>query len=356
MPILFQRKLIQLIGSNGDDPSTTPNLDYWKVEYIGTDTEPPLTQVQDRDGIKGKNDIWISDGVIIWLMAQDFPVDTGSGVDATYYTLNSGPTETYSEDSGIQLTVNSGTNWMGEWDIYFWSVDKAGNVETPPKYEYVKIDAERPYCEITYPEDEAQVEIPFWIKASATDNDEIDYVEFNIEPFEERVAVPDFDYPYEWWCDVEQISGVVRERLENDPGDPQQSGVNVMIRAQAFDKSGQTWIWEHWVFVKNWDQSQNVNRNFINNRPVLGLLKLGFALDKTLDVEIPTPDNVDTVIFEATKIFTRKQTTVIDDDRSDGCSASFDIPTGFYKITTYAYKEDEQIANEMISRVFYINR
>lgn len=338
-----------------DDPSTTPNLDYWKVEYIGTDTEPPLTQVQDRDGIKGKNDIWISDGVIIWLMAQDFPVDTGSGVDATYYTLNSGPTETYSEDSGMQLTVNSGTNWMGEWDIYFWSVDKSGNVETPPKYEYVKIDAERPYCEITYPEDEAQVEVPFWIKASATDNDEIDYVEFNIEPFEERVPVPDFDYPYEWWCDVEEITDVVRERLENNPSDPQQSGVNVMIRAQAFDKSGQTWIWEHWVFVKNWDQIQNVNRNFINNRPLLELLKLGFALGKTLDVEIPTPDNADTVIFEATKIFIRKQTTIIDYDLSDGCSASFDISTGFYKITTYTYKEDEQIANEMISRVFYIN-
>ena len=345
-----------------DDPSTTPNLDYWKVEYIGADTEPPLTQVLDREGVKGKNEIWISPGVIIWLMAQDFPEDTGSGVKATYYTLNNGPTETYNEDSGIQLAVNSGTNWLGEWDIYFWSEDNSGNVESPPKYEYVKIDAERPYCEITYPEDEAQVEVPFWIRASANDNDEIDYVEFNIEPFEERVPVPIFedDPPgsgiYSWWCDVEQIGAVARQKMNNDPGDPQPAGVNVMIRAQAYDKSGQTWIWEHWVYVKNWHKSRSVSRNYINDRPVLQFLKLGFAFDNTLDVNIPTPNTADSVEFEATKIFTGKQTKLTDYDLSDGCSASFDIPTGFYKITAYAYREEEQIANEMISRVFFINR
>jgi hypothetical protein len=48
--------------------------------------------------------------------------------------------------------------------------------------------------------------------------------------------------------------------------------------------------------------------------------------------------------------------TLIDDDLTDGCSASFNVPTGLYKIKAYTYKNDEELSNEIISRVFYINR
>jgi hypothetical protein len=335
-----------------DDPSTTPELDYWKVEYVGQDTEPPLTSVKERDGIKGKQDIWISDGVIIWLMAQDFPEDTGSGVDKTYYKLNDGPTETYSEGSGIQLSVNSGTNYLGEWDIYFWSVDKSGNVESPPKHEYVKIDAERPYCEITFPEEEAEVNIPFWIKAYVRDNDQIDYVEFNIEPFEKRVAVPVFyPGPYEWYCDVEQIPRSLNMTTR-------ETGTNAMIRAQAFDLSGQTWLNEYPVWVKNWKNDsrvRSISGSVFNKIKTFKSLKLSLIIGKTLDVKITTPNNAEAAKFVATKVITGEQTIITDNDFSNGVSASFSIPTGFYRISATTYKEGNKVETNTISRVFFIN-
>jgi hypothetical protein len=346
-----------------DDPSTTPKLDYWKVEYIGLDTVPPLTQVQERDGIKGKRDIWVSDGVILWLMAQDFPEDTGSGVKATYYTVNNEPTTIYNEASGIQLAVDSTTNYLGEFDVYFWSEDNSGNVESPPKYEFVKIDAEIPSVEITYPTDDARVEIPFWIKAEADDNDRIDYVDFNIEPYEKRPDIPVFyPGPYEWLCDVEHIPDGARSRqnsnpLSNDP--PQKADVAVHIRARAWDMSGQqSWISERYVIVTNWEDDdsnvQNINRVTVNNRPIIGLLKLGFAFGKTIKIKIPTPQNADYVKFEATNILGTKQSIILDIDLSNGCSASFDSPTGFYKIAVTTYKESEEITSDIVARVLFI--
>lgn len=335
------------------NPSTTPELDYWKVEYIGRDTEPPLTTVKEREGIKGKRDIWISDGVIIWLMAQDFPEDTGSGVDKTYYILDDGPTEVYSDGSGIQLSVDSGMNYLGEWDVYYWSVDKAGNVESPPKHEYVKIDAERPYCEITFPEEEADVNVPFWIKAYARDNDQIDYVEFNIEPFEKRVAVPVFyPGPYEWYCNVEQINNTLNAIKTG-------TGTNAMIRAQAYDLSGQTWLNEYPVWVNNWKNHSRIRSIpglIFNKIKIFKSLKLAITFDKTLDFKIPTPSNADSIKFVATKVITGKETTVIDNDFSDGVSVSFDIPTGFYKITVTTYEDGIKGESNVLSRVFFVNK
>jgi hypothetical protein len=336
-----------------DDPSTTPELDYWKVEYIGKDTEPPLTSVLERDGIKGKRDIWISDGVIIWLMAQDFPEDTGSGVDKTYYKLNNGPTEVYSEGSGIQLSVNSGMNYLGEWDVYYWSVDKTGNIENPPKHEYIKIDAERPYCEITFPEEEAEVSIPFWIKAYVRDNDQIDYVEFNIEPFEKRVAVPVFyPGPYEWYCDVEQIPKSLNDSKRG-------IGTNAMIRAQAYDLSGQTWLNEYPVWVTNWKNNSRIRSIpgiIFNKLKTLNTLNLVIIIDKTLDITIPTPDNTDSIKIVVTRIINGKETIIIDNDLSNGVQASFNIPTGFYKILAITYKDSNELESNIISRVFFIKK
>lgn len=351
-----------------DNPSTTPTLDWWKVEYIGADTEPPLTQVQDIDGIKGKRDIYVSNGVVIWLMAQDFPEDTGSGVDVTYYTINNNPKQIYSEGSGIQLNVDSTMNYYGTFDVHYWSVDKAQNSESP-KYEFVEIDAEAPSCEITYPTNDARVEIPFWVKADADDNHKLDYVEFNIEPYEKRADIPIFDAPYDWWCDVDYIPDsvpVARQREENEddpPGPPQPRDVAVHVRAIAYDWSGQmSWISERYVIVTNWDEDDDSrNRDLtdqilINNRPVLGNLKLGFAIDKTLDIQIPTPNSADMVKFEARNIINGKLSYVLDIDLSDGTSSSFEIPTGLYKITTTAYKENEIISNEVNARVLYLKQ
>ena len=59
--------------------------------------------------------------------------------------------------------------------------------------------------------------------------------------------------------------------------------------------------------------------------------------------------------FVATKILTGKQTTVWDNDLTNGCSVTFDIPTGFYKINAYSYNEGQMILEENVLRVLFIN-
>ena len=130
-----------------------------------------------------------------------------------------------------------------------------------------------------------------------------------------------------------------------------------MVRAQVYDQSGQTWIHEVWVCITNWDSKSRDNEKvYINSIPLFKIFKLGIAIDRTLNIEIPSIENADTVKFVATKIFSRKEYVVWDNDLSDGCSASFGIPLGFYKITTYAYKEKEEIASDLVARVFFIAR
>jgi len=61
-------------------------------------------------------------------------------------------------------------------------------------------------------------------------------VEFDIEPFGQRPGLPYVDTtpPYQWTCDIEP-----------------EKGTNLMIRAQVYDSSGQSWIDEHWVYINN---------------------------------------------------------------------------------------------------------
>jgi hypothetical protein len=333
------------------DPSYTPALDWWKVRYIGSDEEPPRTTVDYIDGIKGLNDWYTSESVVVWLYAEDLPPDTGSGVDVTYYTLNGGTQVVYNEDAGIVL-VTYAPDWMGIWDINFWSVDKKGNVEDRSKPENtisIKIDAEPPYVEITEPANEQKVQTPFWVRADASDNAEIAWVEFDIEPFGERPGLPYKDYtsPWEWRCDEGPISSKVFE------GGPRPAGVNVMIRAQIYDSSGQTWIHEVWVHITNWNSRAKTVFNFLS---IFERFNLGFEMGNKLNVEIPNPVNADSAKIVATKVFTQGEYTVWDTDFSDGVSASFNVPTGLYKIMITTYKDGEEVSSEFISRIFFINR
>lgn len=244
-----------------DNPSSSPILDEWNVTYAGEDRQPPETTVDHIDGVQGLNNWYISEGVTLWFHAEDFPENTGSRVDKTYYTLNGGPTQEYNEESGLHLITTQDSEWKGIWEVNFWSVDNAGNVEDKNgdgNSRTVKIDADGPYVEITSPADEEKVETPFWIKASPSDNVGIDHVEFDIEPFGEREGLPikDFEPPYEWLCDVEQ-----KDALFESLGDPQKTGVSVMIKAKAFDESGQTWTYDSWVYIENWESGSGSFEN-----------------------------------------------------------------------------------------------
>ena len=253
------------------NPSYTPTLNSWTVRYIGLDEVPPVTTLDHILGNQGLNGWYTSEGVTVWLTSYDLPEATGSGVNHTYYTLNDGLTQEYIVDSGISLVVTQETQWMGTWDVNFWSVDRSENVEDktqPDNTIQIKIDAVRPYVEITEPADEQQVNLPFWIRANASDNAVVDFVEFDIELFGQNPGLPyvDAEPPYEWLCN---ISMRYQDSGQSSTGGAQPLGVNKMIRARVYDKSGQVWTDQHFVYIKNMESfGKRFLIGFLKNRDI----------------------------------------------------------------------------------------
>lgn len=251
-------------------PSSSPSLDSWRVRYIGVDEVAPVTLLQNITGNQGLGGWYISQGVTVWLSSYDLPHGTASGVNHTYYTLNAGSTNEYSTLSGISLVATQQSNWMGVWDVTFWSVDNAGNIEDHTKPEntiQIKIDAERPYVEITEPAEEQQVNLPFWVRANASDNALVSRVEFDIEPFGQHPGLPfvDTEPPYEWFCNVSYIHPM--NPLPSDG--PHSLGVNKMVRARVVDQSGQSWMHEIWVHILNMESyGKRFMIGFLKNREI----------------------------------------------------------------------------------------
>jgi len=338
------------------DPSYSPILYNWSVLFEGLDLEPPVTWVQDVLGTPGWNDWYISESVVVYLEAKDYPEQTGSGVAVTYYTLNGGSTQIYDIDGGINLTVLP-PDWWNIWIINFWSVDNEGNAEDKNKQENfrtIKIDSEAPTVVITEPQQGESVSVPFWVIAEVTENAEMDYVEFDMYPWGQRKNLPFYDYtpPWKWLCEQTPRA----KTLKTLPL-PLKGGNQIEIRAWPFDKAHnpQSAPYTIWVNIVNWNKNAKVISvpNFMS---IFSALKLGIAKDDSLNIKISGVEDVDAVKFVATKMFTKRQTTVWDSDLTDGFSASFDIPTGFYKITTYNYNNNVEIGEEIILRVFFINR
>jgi len=243
-------------------------LESWSVRYIGVDEVAPVTILDHISGNQGLNGWYTSQGVTVWLNAYDLPEGTGSGVNHTYYMLNNGETVEYSTASGISLVVSQDTQWMGMWDVTFWSVDNSGNVEDntePENTIQIRIDAEKPYVEITEPVDEQQVDLPFWVRATASDNAVVSRVEFDIEPFGQHPGLPyvDDEAPYEWFCNISEMNQVGLSPSD----DPHSLGVNKMVRARVFDESGQSWTHEVWVHIKNMESyGKRFLIGFLKNR------------------------------------------------------------------------------------------
>lgn len=332
------------------NPSYTPEMDWWKVLYEGIDLEPPVTRVGNVEGDHGIDPWFISECVTVWLTFEDYPPDTGSGVEYTYYTIDSGPAQIYNKDSGIPICSSEPNNWYGDWVVNFWSVDYAGNVEDktqPQNYRTIYIDARKPECWITSPTEEAEVETPFDVVADATDNAGVQRVDFDIEPFSQRPGLPWSDYipPYIWTCDEKPVGNY---------GNPLKQGVLVQIRATAYDESGQYWIHEIFVNILNWNARSRVS--IYNFRQILDSLNLGLVMDNTLTITMTNPENADSVKFVAKRIVTGKETAIWDNDLSNGGIAKFNIPTGLYKISATTYNGDEVVESNLLSRVFFINR
>ena len=116
---------------------------YWSVDLAGH-TESQRFFTLKLDGVAPSTTIsslgtngwypWRTSAVQVTL----WPSDARSGVAATYYTVDGGPTQTYSGP----FTVDGN----GVHQVNYWSVDNAGNTEVQ-KSEEVKIDKEGPTTE-----------------------------------------------------------------------------------------------------------------------------------------------------------------------------------------------------------------
>ena len=334
------------------DPSYSPTIDWWKILYEGLDEVPPDTRVDHIDGVQGWNPWYTTECVTIWLKAVDYPEDTGSGVKFTYYTIDSGSPQIYDPVAGIHICAHE-PDWYGDWEVNFWSEDNQGNIEDKNKqqnFRTIYIDCKKPDIMDLTPTEDAEVSVPFLVTAEVTDNAGIEWVDFDIEPFDQRPGLPYVDNspPYTWTCDVGPIA---RPRLRFTP--PQKLGVSVQIRARAYDISGQKDIRENFITVTNWDDSRSVALIY-NFKPLIDAIKLGFAVDNKLRLSMDGLNGADSIMFTATKVLTGKQTNSWDTDLSNGISAEMNIPTGFYKLTATSYRDGNQINHDLISWVFFL--
>jgi|GEM_PF-542514 len=219
-------------------PSQSPELKNYSVRYLGADEEPPITYVGNITGEPGTPPWFKSYSVIVELIALDMPPEYHSGVNHTFFKLDEGSEQIYNKDTGIVLDVPEPELWH-IWDIEFWSVDKAGNEETPHNSISVRTDFQDPDVTIIEPSPGEHVRVPFWVNATATDNYAIDRVTFDLAPFGEREGYPkvDTEPPYSFLCEEEDAMG--------------QSVAHILL--VAYDKAGRMDYHEIEIYVENWE-------------------------------------------------------------------------------------------------------
>ncbi len=332
-----------------NNPSFTPLLDYWSVKYVGVDEDPPVTTIDEIVGTLGENG-WYRSNVKIYLDATDGQY--GTGVDKTYYKVDNGDVQEYDDNTGINLPDGDPYALCGENNVYYWSVDKAGNEEDQNGPEHIKIDKGPPHCIIWDPPDRAKVPMEggFWVQTDATDNcSEIWYVRFDVgPPYENPVLVYEDDPPgsgnYEWYCDRSTPKPEWRHLI-----------------AVAVDYAGHEY--ESNIYIQFPRSQSSVLLRFLSRFPILRSIKfdtpidleeLKFGIVANQALEVITSKESDAAKFVATRLVNRKDTIIWDKDPSDGLSAKFNLPTGIYKITTITTGENEDLTTSQ-GKIFYIN-
>jgi|GEM_PF-1198488 len=148
------------------------------------DTFPPIT-THSFSGTLGDNGWFISD-ILITLHA----VDNISGVNHTYYRFDSGA---WSEYTGPRPYTTEGIT-----ELWYYSMDKDGNIESLKGPFEIKIDQVPPSMNLT----KVQLDL-FNVKFTAQASDEtsgVNRVEFSIDG---QVQFSDTESPYEWtWTGI----------------------------------------------------------------------------------------------------------------------------------------------------------
>ncbi len=131
---------------SGDGDHT---VSFWSVDGAGNTesantvhvkidtTAPTTTATYSNSYVPGS---WTNQTVSVTLHPGD---GTGSGVAHTYYTIDSGGTQTY---NNAAFDVSG----EGTHTITYWSVDNVGNTESPANTATIKIDLTKPSTTATY--------------------------------------------------------------------------------------------------------------------------------------------------------------------------------------------------------------
>ncbi len=126
-------------------PKDTPILDKWSVSYVGGDYDPPWTEYELTPSTPDGENGWYTVTVEVTL----YPHDDISPPEEiiTYYKINGDTQKIYSVNNKPQISSERRSN-----EVEFWSVDAAGNNETPHNnIKNIMIDRTKPTVTITSP-------------------------------------------------------------------------------------------------------------------------------------------------------------------------------------------------------------
>ena len=130
-------------------PDGQHTVSYWSVDSAGNTESATTTGTIKVDTVKPSTSITINpaspDGTNGWrISATSFTLsgsDATSGVASTFYKIDSGATQTY---SGSAVSIPQGSH-----TVSYWSVDTAGNTESPTTTPALKVDLVKPSTTLT---------------------------------------------------------------------------------------------------------------------------------------------------------------------------------------------------------------
>lgn len=127
-------------------PMDTPSLDWWSVSWLGSDYDPPWTNYEIHPSAPDGENGWYTVSVEFIFDAHD---DVSPPEDiVTFYKINDGVLQTYDPLAPPKISMDGADN-----KIEFWSVDAAGNEETPHNIvQDIKIDKTKPSVTIESPD------------------------------------------------------------------------------------------------------------------------------------------------------------------------------------------------------------
>lgn len=296
-------------------PNADPNIDSWKVTYIGIDNDPPTTELYKNPENPDGDNQWYISAVEISLLGLD---GEGSGVETNHYILDGGSEEVGNSNPFSFRIYNSGAH-----TIEYWSVDYAGNIGQH-KTASLKIDTNSPNVVITQPEDGA--EIPPGDIAIVADVSEgesgINKVQFYLNGELQDESTEDKETYYFSFFGSPAMWYRIQIKAYDKAG--KYSSKEVNIQTQSEDK-----IYEYFPKIGYWYTNSGSD-----DSPLLLVLSCSLVITRELDIKIKPPatiGDVDHVKFEIRGKQTYEGTEYAAD--SDGFfKFKFDPPTWFYSI------------------------